>query len=138
MLTVKNDAMWYYLVDITLNCNVNHLSEAEYSSLKGKLALLVKDGTKLQVRGMKPVTGTDNAQITFYVETQDSKPLPANDVVHHLREKLKVDASLLGFSVVKLQTNICQNNCSGHGVCDEQSRRCICEAFWMRVSRFFF
>lgn len=82
---------------------------------------------------MKPVSGTGMAMITFYVETKDVKPLPANDVVQHLREKLKVDAKLLGFSVAKLQTAICQNNCSGHGVCDEQTRRCICEAFWMHV-----
>lgn len=133
-LTVRNDPMLYNLVEITLNYNVNHLTEAQYTSLKGKLALLVKDGTKLLVRGMKPVRGTDMAQITFYVESSDSKPLAANDVVNHLREKLKVDAKLLGFSVAKLQTTICQNNCSGHGVCDEQTRRCICEAFWMHVS----
>lgn len=72
-------------------------------------------------------------QITFYVETADGKALAANDVVNHLREKLKVDAGLLGFSIAKLQTFVCQNNCSGHGVCDEQSRNCVCEAFWMQV-----
>jgi hypothetical protein len=38
----------------------------------------------------------------------------------------------LGFTVTKLQTTICQNNCSGHGVCVEQTRKCECEAFWMQ------
>lgn len=98
--------------------------------------MLIDNMYKFKVRGMKPVRGTDMAQITFYVEMPDSKPLAANDVVQHLREKLKVDARLLGFSVAKLQTTVCQNNCSGHGVCDEQTRRCICEAFWMHVSSF--
>lgn len=60
--------------------------------------------------------------------------MSANDVVEHLRQKLQVDARLLGFSVAKLQTAICQNNCSGHGVCDEVTRECECEAFWMHVS----
>lgn len=86
---------------------------------------------------MKPDQLTGKAIITFYVETPDGKPLPANNVVQHLRQKLKVDASLLGFSVASLKTTICQNNCSGHGVCNEETRDCICEAFWMRVSLFF-
>lgn len=71
--------------------------------------------------------------ISFYVETQDGNPLSANEVVEYLRQKLRVDASLLSFSVASLKTTVCQNNCSGHGVCDEQTRDCICEAFWMRV-----
>lgn len=82
---------------------------------------------------MKPVTGLDMAQITFYVEMADTKPKSANEVVAHLREKLKFDAGILGFSVAKLQTTVCQNNCSGHGACDEQTRECLCEAFWMHV-----
>lgn len=70
--------------------------------------------------------------ITFFVETSDGKSSPANEVVHHLREKLRMDAGLLGFTVLKLQTAICQNNCSGHGVCIEETRKCECEAFWMQ------
>lgn len=48
-ITVKGDPMLYYLVDIILHCNVKHLTETQYTTLKGKLALLVKDGTKLKV-----------------------------------------------------------------------------------------
>lgn len=75
---------------------------------------------------------TRKSIITFYVDGPDDQPLPANDVVKHLRQKLRIDASLLGFSVAKLQTAVCQNNCSGHGVCDEQTRKCKCEVFWMQ------
>lgn len=48
-LTVNSDPMLYYLVEIALVCDVNHLSEAQFASLKGKLALLVDDGAKLIV-----------------------------------------------------------------------------------------
>lgn len=48
-VNVKGDPMLYYLVDIILHCNVKHFTETQYTTLKGKLALLVKDGTKLQV-----------------------------------------------------------------------------------------
>lgn len=131
-LTVKPDPMLFYLVDITIDNVVKQLTEMQYNSFKGKLALLVKDGTKLRVRSLMPQKGTYKSVITFYVETTDGKPVPANEVVHHLREKLRVDASLLGFSVNQLQTHICQNNCSGHGVCNVETRKCICEAFWMQ------
>lgn len=69
--------------------------------------------------------------LTFYVESSDGKPTPANNVVEYLRQKLRVDAKILGFTVKKLRTTICQNDCSGHGVCDEQTRICECDAFWM-------
>lgn len=130
---VNDDPQLYYLVEITIDADVKHLTESQYNTLKGKLALLVKDGTRLQVRGVKPELGTERAIISFYVETADGKPQPATEVVQYLRQKLRVDASILGFSVSQLQTTICQNTCSGHGVCNEQTRECMCEAFWMKV-----
>ena len=26
---------------------------------------------------------------------------------------------------------VCQNDCSGHGHCDQFSKECVCEPFWM-------
>lgn len=49
-LLVKNDPMLYYLVEITIELDAKTLTQAQYNSLTGKLALLVKDGSKLQVR----------------------------------------------------------------------------------------
>lgn len=131
-LTVKNDPMMYHLVELTVDLDAKTLTQAQYDLMTGKLALLVRDGLKLQVRSVRPSKESGNALITFYVDDSAGKPAPANDVVHYLRQKLHVDASLLGFSVEKLQTTICQNNCSGHGVCDELTRKCKCEAFWMQ------
>lgn len=85
------------------------------------------------MRGIRPDVGTGYPVISFYVEAPTGEPLPANDVVAHLREKLRIDVSLLGFSIVSLKTAVCQNSCSGHGICNEQTRECVCEAFWMRV-----
>jgi hypothetical protein len=131
-VVVKSDPKLLNLVEITIDVNSRHLTNAQYNTLTGKLALLVIDGSKLKVRDVKPEVGSGKAMITFYVETPDGIPYPANDIVQHLREKLRVDGGLLGFTVTKLQTTICQNNCSGHGVCVEQTRKCECEAFWMQ------
>lgn len=129
---VKNDPKLFYLVEITIDVDAKSLTEAQFNTLRGKLALLVRDGSKLQVRSVHPEIGSGKAMLTFYVESPEGTPTSANEVVQHLRQKLRVDAGLLGFSVAKLQTAICQNNCSGHGVCNEQTRECECEAFWMR------
>lgn len=131
-LVVKPDPMLYYLIDITIDCDVRHLTQSQLNTLKGKLALLVTDGTKLNIRSVKSSVPSGKAVLSFYVSAQDGQPQSANEVVHHLREKLRVDASLLGFNVDRLQTAICQNNCSEHGSCDEDTRECICEAFWMQ------
>lgn len=131
-VTVKSDPKLYYLIEMVIDSNVNILSEAQYKIIKGKLALLVKDGTKLQVRDIKPDASTNRVIITFYVDDAKGKAVDANEIVYYLRQKLRMDQSLLGFNVIRLQTTVCQNNCSGHGVCDENTRNCICEAFWMK------
>ncbi|ENN76928.1 hypothetical protein D910_07061 [Dendroctonus ponderosae] len=114
-VVVKNDPKLFYLVDLYIDVDAKLLTEAQYNTLKAKLALLLIEGSKLQVRKVKPEAGTGNVMLTFYLEAGDGSPIAANTVVQHLSTKFRVDASLLGFSVSTLQTSICQNNCSGHG-----------------------
>nr|XP_022906199.1 dyslexia-associated protein KIAA0319-like protein isoform X1 [Onthophagus taurus] len=132
-ISVLDDPKLMFLVDMVVDVEADELTESQYGILKGKLALLIEDNSKLQVRSIKQQPGTTNPIITFYVESgvDNQTPLPANDVVKHLRKKLAIDAGLLGFTISRLQTTICQNNCSGHGVCNELSRKCTCESFWM-------
>ncbi|CAG9767299.1 unnamed protein product [Ceutorhynchus assimilis] len=130
-VVVKNDPKLFFLVELIVDVDSKFLTEAQFDNMKAKLALLVKEGSKLVVRNVKPEAGTGRVKLTFYIEDSNSQPVGANEVVKHLRQKLLVDASLLSFSVAKLQTAICQNNCSGHGVCSEVTRECECEVFWM-------
>lgn len=30
-----------------------------------------------------------------------------------------------------IRTTVCQNKCSGHGVCNADTRACMCDTFWM-------
>lgn len=53
------------------------------------------------------------------------------DVQKILKEKFWKDYSILGSSISEIRTVLCQNDCSGHGVCDSESRACICDTFWM-------
>lgn len=48
-----------------------------------------------------------------------------------LKNHLRQDTGLLEITVIQIRTLICQNACSEHGVCDPDTRTCLCEAFWM-------
>ncbi|XP_071451566.1 dyslexia-associated protein KIAA0319-like protein, partial [Hetaerina americana] len=60
------------------------------------------------------------------------KVLPGPLVADRLRKRLAQDPGLLELSVARVQTVVCQNTCSRHGVCEQSTRQCLCEAFWMQ------
>lgn len=53
------------------------------------------------------------------------------EVEKNLREKFWRDAGILGTSISDIRTSICQNPCSNHGICNAETRSCLCETFWM-------
>lgn len=53
------------------------------------------------------------------------------DVQKILKEKFWKDYSILGSSISEIRTVICQNDCSGHGACNSETRACVCDTFWM-------
>ncbi|CAL9690918.1 unnamed protein product [Knipowitschia caucasica] len=59
-------------------------------------------------------------------------PLAGHSVALGLRTKLRKQKNdFLIFKPRRVDTVICQLNCSGHGDCDSFSRRCVCRPFWM-------
>lgn len=63
--------------------------------------------------------------------------MPALEVEKILKEKFWRDYTILGTSVAGIRTTICQNDCSGHGVCNAETRDCMCQSFWMPDIFFF-
>lgn len=122
-----------HLVELTLNVGAHLLTESQKESLVMKLQMLLRDEVSIVVRNLKSEPRTGRARLVFYVRQKDKKTsMPGPEVVHRLKEKLRQDSGLLQLSVAAVDTAVCQNNCSGHGVCDEESRQCMCEAFWMQ------
>lgn len=70
---------------------------------------------------------------TFKSTGSDGSGHPVNGltVEQLLKDKLQRDAGLLGTDFTDIRTTVCQNKCSGHGVCNPITRACTCEAFWM-------
>lgn len=130
---VKPDPLRLQLVELTLNIGGEQLTKSQEDSLRLKLSLLLKDNPVIRVREFRQEHYSGRAQMVFYVENKtDKTAAPGPLVVSTLKTKLEQDAGLLELSVANIQTEICQNNCSGHGVCDKVTRVCLCEAFWMQ------
>ncbi|XP_012263450.2 dyslexia-associated protein KIAA0319-like protein [Athalia rosae] len=130
---VKPDPHLLNLVELTLNVEVRLLTKSQKDSLIVKLQMLLHDGANIVVRNLRAEPRTGRAVLVFYVDKDGGKSvLTGPEVVQRLREKLAQDSGLLQLSVSSVETAICQNNCSGHGVCDQESRQCLCEAFWMQ------
>lgn len=53
------------------------------------------------------------------------------DIETMLKEKLWTGNDNLGMPISDIRTTICQNKCSGHGVCNADTRACMCDTFWM-------
>ncbi|XP_046672633.1 dyslexia-associated protein KIAA0319 [Homalodisca vitripennis] len=128
---VKPDPHLYHLVELTLNIEADKLTKSRSDSVVMKLGLLLRDAASLVVRALRTEAATGRAVLVFYVETARGA-LPGPAVVRTLKHKLAQDSVLLQLSVANIQTTLCQNNCSGHGVCDQATRQCMCEAFWMQ------
>lgn len=130
-IIVKEDPHLYHLVELTLNIEAAKLTKLQSDNVILKLGLLLHDAASLVVRSLRADIATGRAVLVFYVQTATSA-LPGPQVVRTLKEKLAQDSVLLQLSVANIQTAICQNNCSGHGVCEQETRLCLCEAFWMQ------
>ncbi|XP_021701542.1 dyslexia-associated protein KIAA0319-like protein [Aedes aegypti] len=138
---VHPDPLVMSLVELTLTMEATVLTQSELDSLQQKLVLLIGDNNaRLHVRDLKIEHKTGQVVIVFYVEKNEKdKPeiMPALEVEKILKEKFWRDYTILGTSVAGIRTTICQNDCSGHGVCNAETRDCMCQSFWMPDIFFF-
>jgi hypothetical protein len=56
-----------------------------------------------------------------------------SQLASQLRVRLYQDIGLLQFPIVTIDTVLCLDDCSGHGVCQDtpDGRECVCSSFWM-------
>ncbi|KAI8125977.1 hypothetical protein FF38_10153 [Lucilia cuprina] len=130
---VHPDPMLLNLVQLTLPTNISMLTHSALNTIVQKIGLLLGD-LKIQVRELQHDTRTNAAILIFYVELENGeerRPMDGLAIEHLLKDKLQRDASILGTVFADVRTVVCQNKCSGHGVCNDDTRACFCEAFWM-------
>lgn len=132
---VHPDQLIMNLIEITFSVSVTALTQAEVLSLGQKLELLLGNNMKLIVRDLRIEQKTSEAILVFYVErvtgAKDNDILLGIDVERLLTDKLWRGSIIVGTPISDIRTTVCQNRCSGHGVCNSETRACMCETFWM-------
>lgn len=146
---VHPDPQLQHLVELTLAVDVSRWTQAERVALQQRLLLLLGDGTRLQVRDMRPDRQRSEVVLVFYAEHQlivegsttspatasgDAskwEPMAGRAVERRLAQRFWREPNILGTTVTDVRTTVCQNPCSGHGTCVADTRACACDAFWM-------
>lgn len=133
---VHPDPLIMSLVEITFGIGVTALTQAEVLSLEQKLLLLLGNNMRLNARDLRIEQKTGEAILVFYVEREAgvggvSDILMGIDVERMLADKLWQGSNIVGTPISDIRTTVCQNRCSGHGVCNSETRTCMCETFWM-------
>ncbi|XP_048850483.1 dyslexia-associated protein KIAA0319-like protein [Brienomyrus brachyistius] len=130
---VRPDKWERDLVELVLEVGVPHVSHRQQDMLLRQVGVLlgVLD-SDIVVREISAFN-EHSTRIVFLVFGGPGRPpLSGQDVALALRNKLRKQKNdFLIFKARRVDTVICQLNCSGHGECDSFTRRCVCHPFWM-------
>ncbi|XP_076437879.1 dyslexia-associated protein KIAA0319-like protein [Babylonia areolata] len=134
-LLVKNGENYKDLVEMVLDTDIHHFSQDDKTNIVKQLELLIHQstqhsGTVVEVQSTQLELTKGQLRLTFFVRKKDGSTVSGVDMVQLLTRKLDDDL-ILSFPITYLDTVLCQNNCSGHGQCDQRTKTCHCEAFWM-------
>ncbi|XP_036948365.1 dyslexia-associated protein KIAA0319-like protein [Acanthopagrus latus] len=130
---VKPDMWARDLVELVLEVSVSQVSHRQRDMLLRQVGVLlgVLD-SDIIVREISAFN-EHSTRLVFLVSGGPGRPpLSGRSVALGLRNKLhKQKNDFLIYKARRVDTVICQLNCSGHGECDSFTRRCVCHPFWM-------
>lgn len=130
---VRPDQSERDLVELVLEVPVSSVSQRQRDMLLRQVGVLlgVLD-SDIIVRSVSAFN-EHSTRLVFLVSGGPGRPPLAGQIVAlGLRNKLRKQKNeFLIFKARRVDTVICQLNCSGHGDCDSFTRRCVCQPFWM-------
>ncbi|XP_073339110.1 dyslexia-associated protein KIAA0319-like protein isoform X2 [Pagrus major] len=130
---VKPDVWEHDLVELVLEVSVSQVSHRQRDMLLRQVGVLlgVLD-SDIIVREISAFN-EHSTRLVFLVSGGPQRPpLSGRSVALGLRNKLRKQKNdFLIYKARRVDTVICQLNCSGHGECDSFTRRCVCHPFWM-------
>ncbi|XP_056877695.1 dyslexia-associated protein KIAA0319-like protein isoform X1 [Takifugu flavidus] len=130
---VKPDAYERDLVEVVLEAAVSQISQRQRDMLLRQIGVLlgVLD-SDIVVREIGAFNEYSTRLVLLVSGGPGRPPLSGRSVAFSLRNKLRKQKNdFLIFKARRVDTVICQLNCSGHGECDPFTRRCVCHPFWM-------
>lgn len=125
---VKPSADQIDQLEAVLNYDLQAFTLEQQISVYKQLEEVFGEGAQLEHISLERTT--DRRPVLIFSVHKDGQLVHAGGVIKRLRRRLKANQSL-SLVVDTLETVVCQNNCSGHGRCQERTKRCLCEAFWM-------
>ncbi|XP_034456020.1 dyslexia-associated protein KIAA0319-like protein isoform X2 [Hippoglossus hippoglossus] len=132
-LEVKPDMWERDLVELVLEVSISQVSHRQRDMLLRQVGVLlgVLD-SDIIVREIRAYN-EHSTRLVFLVSGGPGRPpLSGHSVALGLRNKLRKQKNeFLIYKARRVDTVICQLNCSGHGECDWFTRRCVCHPFWM-------
>ncbi|XP_070777817.1 dyslexia-associated protein KIAA0319-like protein [Enoplosus armatus] len=130
---VKSDIWERDLVELVLEVSVSQVSHRQRDMLLRQVGVLlgVLD-SDIIVREISAFN-EHSTRLVFLVSGGPGRPpLSGHSVALGLRNKLRKQKNdFLIYKARRVDTVICQLNCSGHGECDSFTRSCVCHPFWM-------
>lgn len=133
MVEVRPDVLERDLVELVLEVPVSQVSHRQKDMLLRQVGVLlgVLD-SDIIVRDVSAFN-EHSTRLVFLVSGGPGRPpLSGHSVAMGLRNKLRKQKNeFLIFKARRVDTVICQLNCSSHGDCDSFTRRCVCHPFWM-------
>ncbi|XP_071355370.1 dyslexia-associated protein KIAA0319-like protein isoform X1 [Trachinotus anak] len=130
---VKPDIWERDLVELVLEVPVSQVSHRQRDMLLRQVGVLlgVLD-SDIIVREISAFN-EHSTRLVFLVSGGPGRPpLSGHSVALGLRNKLRKQKNdFLIYKARRVDTVICQLNCSSHGECDSFTRRCVCHPFWM-------
>ncbi|XP_051520354.1 dyslexia-associated protein KIAA0319-like protein [Myxocyprinus asiaticus] len=130
---VRADAYERDLVELILEVAVTQVSRRQKDMLIRQVGVLLgvldSDITVREINAFNE----HSTRLVFLVSGGPGRPpLSGHSVAMELRNKLRKQKNdFLIFKARRVDTVICQLNCSSHGDCDSFTRRCVCHPFWM-------
>ncbi|XP_043995425.1 dyslexia-associated protein KIAA0319-like protein [Gambusia affinis] len=130
---VRPDPWQRDLVELVLEVSVSQVTQRQRDLLLRQVGVLlgVLD-SDIIVREIGAF-GEHSTRLVFLVSGGPGRPpLSGRSVTLSLRSKLRRQKNdFLIFKAQRIDTVVCQLNCSGHGECDSFTRKCVCRPFWM-------
>ncbi|XP_061123125.1 dyslexia-associated protein KIAA0319-like protein [Syngnathus typhle] len=132
-LEVKPDPWERDQVELVLEVPITQVSHRQRDMLLRQVGVLlgVLD-SDISVREIGAFN-EHSTRLVFLVSGGPGRlPLSGYSVALSLRNKLRKQKNdFLIYKALRVDTVICQLNCSSHGECDSFTRRCVCHPFWM-------
>ncbi|XP_028278237.1 dyslexia-associated protein KIAA0319-like protein [Parambassis ranga] len=130
---VRPDTWKRDLVELVLEVSVSQVSQRQRDMLLRQVGVLlgVLD-SDIIVREISAFN-EHSTRLVFLVSGGPGRPpLSGHSVALGLRNKLRKQKNdFLIYKARRVDTVVCQLNCSNHGECDSFTRRCVCHPFWM-------